>query len=570
MHRTIAFLLLQILVYQLSGQNSFSFHPPLDIPMVLSGNFGELRADHFHSGIDIKTNGTTGHPVYSIEEGYVSRIKVQANGYGKSIYIDHPGGYTSLYGHLDSYRDDIATFVRKMQYRHRSHAIDLYLEPGQFKIGKGDIIAYSGNTGGSSGPHLHFEIRTSGNQHPTNVLKYGFDIADHVAPRFYSLWLYPGGEASQVNRAADKQRFPVVRDNGVYKVPYGTRLRAGGKLGVGVEVFDYLSGAGNRCGVYILEMSVDGRKVYSHTMDEFDFSDTRYVNAHVDYEELISSDKKVHRLYRLPNDRLKIYGELVDNGWITVGENKKYQVRITAVDVAGNSSSLEFEITGDTATREVLPAVPDQATPMRWNEKNSFQSDEIKVDIPANALYQDIQFTCDKLPGEPGMLSDLYRIHSPGTPVHLPYTVSINYELQDPRLKEKLLLVTFNEDHDLVGAGGDYRDGAVVADLRNFGLFAVAADTTRPEIILQSGIDQADLSGTKEIRFTIRDNLSDIEDYQGYLDNQWALFEYDPKNDLLTYTFDKDRIQSGTLHDLELYVSDGKGNVNLYHTTFTW
>ena len=159
------------------------FHPPLKIPMYLSGNFGEIRSDHFHSGIDIKTQGAIGQQVFSVEQGYVSRIKVQANGYGKSIYISHPNGYTSRYGHLDRYRDDIADYVNRMQYKSKSHAVDLYLDRETFPLEKGEFIAYSGNTGSSSGPHLHFEIRTSSNQHPTNVLKYNFDIKDRVSSK---------------------------------------------------------------------------------------------------------------------------------------------------------------------------------------------------------------------------------------------------------------------------------------------------------------------------------------------------------------------------------------------------
>ena len=182
MRRLILFTLIQLLIVHISGQNNYSFHPPVKIPIFLSGNFGEIRSDHFHSGIDIKTQGTVGHPVFSVEKGYVSRIKVQANGYGNSIYVTHPNGYTSVYGHLDGYRDDIAAYVKKVQYKRESFSVDLYMEPGVFQVDRGEFLAYSGNTGGSSGPHLHFEIRTASNQHPTNVLKYNFDIEDRRGP----------------------------------------------------------------------------------------------------------------------------------------------------------------------------------------------------------------------------------------------------------------------------------------------------------------------------------------------------------------------------------------------------
>jgi murein DD-endopeptidase MepM/ murein hydrolase activator NlpD len=215
MIRFFTFSILLFIIYQSFGQTKTNFRPPLDLPLILSSNFGEIRPDHFHSGVDFKTRGTVGHPVYSIEDGYVSRIKVQANGYGNSIYIDHPSGHTSLYGHLDRYRDDIAQFVKEMQYKQHSHTIDLYLRPDQFRVTKGDLIAYSGNTGGSTGPHLHFEVRTSGNQNPTNVLKYGFDIADHTPPRFITLFITPLDEESQVNGSGKKQAFNLVRDHDI-------------------------------------------------------------------------------------------------------------------------------------------------------------------------------------------------------------------------------------------------------------------------------------------------------------------------------------------------------------------
>jgi hypothetical protein len=566
----IVILLLQSIVIQLHGQADHSFHPPIGIPMILSGNFGEIRSDHFHSGIDIKTRGSIGHPVFSIEEGHVSRIKVQANGYGKSIYIDHPSGHTSVYGHLDRYRDDIAEFVRSMQYKRRSHTLDLYLKPGQFSIEKGDVIAYSGNTGGSSGPHLHFEIRSSGNQHPTNVLTYGFDIADRVSPRFHSLSIQPSGEKSTVNGKREKQTFRVVRDQGIYKVPYGTALRASGKIGIGVEVFDYLDGASNRCGVYSLKMFLDGAEVYSLNMDEFAFSETRYINAHIDYEALIRSNKKVRRLHRLPNDRLRIYGKLQEDGWIEVNDEHTHHIRVVAEDVAGNTSALEFEISGDTNVPQEQEANSGGSETMHWNEANNFQTNEVEINLPARALYEDIQFSFSKSPGSEGLLSAVYHIHHPEIPVHLPYTLSIKYAPADPGWKDKLMMVTYNEDDELEEAGGAYENGSVVATPRSFGRYAIAVDTVAPEIKPHGKLDQAIISGASDIRFTIRDNLSGIEDYEGYIDNQWALFEYDPKNDLLIYTFDRDRVKSDKQHELELYVTDAKGNVNLYHTTFTW
>lgn len=570
MQRLILTILCQLFMFQLFGQSEISFHPPLKIPLYLSGNFGEIRPDHFHSGIDIKTKGVIGHQVFSVESGYISRIKVQANGYGKSIYITHPNGYTSVYGHLDKYRDDIAKYVKKIQYKRRSHMVDIYLKPDHFQLKKGDLIAFSGNTGGSSGPHLHFEIRTAGNQHPTNVLKYNFDIEDSVAPRFKRLIVYPVDEHGHVNGTSKRVSFQIVKDKGYYTIPWGSKIHASGNLGISVEVFDYLNGASNRCGVYTLEMYVDEQLTYSHVMEEFSFSETRFVNAHMNYEELIRSGTKAHRLHRLPNDRLRIYNQLKGEGVLEVNEDRKYEIRVVATDMAGNSSELKFSLSGETNTLPINKPSQRIAETMKFNKSNSFEREEVKVEIPANALYQDFEFTFDKSPGIKESLTDFFHIASPEIPVHLPFTLSIETTVKDHALQDKLLLITINDNNEIEPAGGEYGDGSVVARLRSFGKYAIALDTIAPDITPQNGRVTGDLTGRKALKFTILDDLSGIEKYEGYIDNKWVLFEYDPKNDLLKYTFDSERINKGSEHELELYVSDAKGNVNLFHTGFTW
>jgi murein DD-endopeptidase MepM/ murein hydrolase activator NlpD len=570
LRRTFYLLITQLLAVHAFGQKEHAFHPPVKIPMYLSGNFGEIRSDHFHSGIDIKTQGTTGHHVFSVERGYVSRIKVQANGYGKSIYISHPNGFTSVYGHLDRYRDDVATYVEGMQYSRQSHTVDLYLDSETFPLEKGDFIAYSGNSGGSSGPHLHFEIRSSANQHPVNVLKYNFNIKDQIAPRFHSVHVYPLDEDAQVNGSSKKTSNSLVKDQGVYTLPWGTRMEASGTLGISVEVFDYLNGAPNRCGIYTLEMYVDEKLSYRHVMDEFAFSETRYINAHTDYQLRAGTGQKAHRLHRLPNNPLRIYDNATGNNPLSVDEKRKYQIRIVATDVAGNSSELQFSIQGDTLSKPVSTKDADFIRTMKYNQANSFANDQIVIDIPANALYRNIDFLFSSAAPADGSLTPFFQIADKEIPVHKAYTLSIKCPQVEASLHKKLLLISYNEDHEVSSAGGEYSKGSVLASLRNFGSFAIGIDTIAPLISPLSGSKGSELSGKSSLRFTIMDELSGIERYEGYIDNRWALFEYDPKNDLLEYIFNEERVQIGSEHELELYVTDSKGNVNLFHTTFAW
>ena len=572
MRRTIFLILLQLPTLHSIGQNGVSFDPPLKIPLYLSSNFGEIRMDHFHSGIDIKTQGVTGHRVYSVEKGYVSRIKVQTNGYGNSIYITHPNGYTSQYGHLDRYRDDIAAFVKRMQYKQQSQTVDLYLGRETFPVAKGEFIAYSGNTGGSTGPHLHFELRNSANEHPVNVLKFKFNIRDQIAPRFLSIYLYPMDGASQVNGKTERMSSRLVKDKGIYTVPYGTRMEGWGTIGMSVQVFDYMNGTSNRYGIYKLEMYVGNKLSYSYIMNEFSFSDTRYVNAHLDYGELIRSGIKAHRLFRLPNDRLKTYDQAAGNRPLTVNETRDYPIRIVASDVAGNSSELEFTIKGNKRPVDATATGhdPNYVTSMQYNRDNSFEDGPVSLKIPANALYQDLDFQYDITPQADGSLTPFYHIASNEVPVHSSYTLSIKCPDVDPALYNKLLYISYDNEGEVVPSGGRYRNGTMEASLRNFGAFAIALDTVSPEIIPLNEPVGNDYSGREEMRFTIRDDLSGIEKYEGYIDNNWALFEYDPKRELLLYKFDETRITRESQHELELYVSDERGNASLLNTTFYW
>jgi len=572
MRRTIFLILLQLPVLHGIGQDGVSFDPPMKIPLYLSSNFGEIRADHFHSGIDIKTQGVTGHRVFSVEEGYVSRIKVQTNGYGNSIYITHPNGYTSQYGHLDRYRDDIAAFVKRMQYRQQSQTVDLYLGPETFPVEKGELIAYSGNTGGSTGPHLHFELRNSANEHPVNVLKFNFNIRDQIAPRFLSIYLYPLDGASQVNGKTERMSSRLVKDNDIFTVPYGTRLEGWGTLGMSVQVFDYMNSTSNRYGIYKLEMYVDNKLSYSYTMNEFSFSDTRYVNAHLDYGELIRTGIKAHRLYRLPNDRLKTYDQAAGNRPLTVNETRDYPIRIVATDVAGNNAVLEFTLKGNNRAVDATATGhdPNYVSTMQYNRDNSFEDGPVSLMIPAYALYQDLDFIFNSSPPADGSLTPFYHVASAEVPVQSSYTLSIRCPDVDPSLYSKLLFISYDNDGEVVASGGRYMNGMMEASLRNFGAFAIALDTISPEIIPLNKSVGNDYSGRSEMRFTIRDDLSGIEKYEGYIDNNWALFEYDPKNDLLLYKFDETRITRESQHELELYVSDERGNASLLNTTFYW
>jgi hypothetical protein len=253
-----------------------------------------------------------------------------------------------------------------------------------------------------------------------------------------------------------------------------------------------------------------------------------------------------------------------------VDEPRNYLLRIVATDVAGNSSELRFTIRGDTLSKAPASKEDGYVKTMDYKQVNRYSNDQLSLEIPANALYQNIDFSFSSAPPSFGSLTSFYQIANREIPVHKAYTLSVKCPPIDASLHSKLLLISQNEQNEAESAGGSYVNGEVVASLRNFGSFALAMDTIAPQIILENSIPGSKQSGKEVISFTILDDLSGIERYDGFIDNRWALFEYDPKNDLLYYKLDEERINKGSEHELELYVSDAKGNVNLFHTIFTW
>ncbi|MFZ5941995.1 MAG: M23 family metallopeptidase [Bacteroidota bacterium] len=570
MRRILILLLISFFIPDSPAQDLPVFDPPMKIPLYLSGNFGEIRPDHPHSGIDIKTQGVTGQKVYAAADGYISRIKVQSGGYGYSLYIDHPGGYTTQYGHLDSYRSDIENYVKNIQYARQSFSVDIYPAPGELKVSRGDFIGYSGNSGSSAGPHLHFEIRTTADQQPTNVLLYHLPVKDATAPKFSNVAIYPVSEESQVAGSRKKLILPVVSDGKTGSLQNNKVIGVSGDFGVGAEVFDFLDGSSNRCGVYSLELQLDGEVIFRSVMDRFTFAESRYINAHADYAEIVDRNMKIHRLYRLPNDRFSIYDHLVNDGIIRLDDSLVHTLSIRASDVAGNRSGIDFQVKNVPARPTVAGINTEDRQLMSWKELNEYNADGIFVRIPARSLYNDITFSCERETREKGYYSDWYSVHRREEALHNPMLLKIKAEGLPEELYQRALIVEKDAKNRIVAIGGE-REGAFIAvKVSHFGKFAVAIDTLAPVINPVNITAGKNMQQDHSIRFTISDELSGIDSYRGYIDNQWALFAYDAKNSLLVYKFDPDRLTKGKAHELELYVSDQKGNTSLFHSTFIW
>ena len=547
------------------------FRAPLDIPLYISGNFGEIRSNHFHSGIDLKTQGVEGLNVYAIADGYVSRIKIESGGYGRALYITHPNGYVSVYAHLKEYNSTIDAYIKKQQYSRKTFAIDHYPTKGTLPVSKGDIIALSGNSGGSNGAHLHFEIRDALTQFPLNVLLFNFNIRDNIKPVPSTLLIYPLESNSQVDNSYEKIAYQIKGNDGSYTIENGTTPKVAGKIGIGFEAFDYLNGYNNKNGIYSVNLIVDNSLIYAHQLERFSFFESRYINSFVDYEERIKSGKKIQKAYIEPNNKLSIYKKNINNGIYNFTDNDTHTVKIILKDAYGNASEINFKVksaTPSTANNHITDT--NFVKVLYYNSANSFKQYDLELFFPIGSFYDNINMTYAKTPPIEGSYSWVHHIHNIYTPVHKRYSIKIKPDNLPSKLYDKALIAEVNGDNGLSSIGGGWKNGYVEATTTEFGKYCITIDTVAPIITPINIMNKTNMSYTTGIDIKIIDDLSGINSYNGYIDNEWVLFEYDAKNDLLTYNFDPKRLQRGKQHVLTLFVSDNKNNLSMYKCEFTW
>ena len=321
------------------------FRSPLNIPIKLSGTFGELRNNHFHAGLDIKTNRKVGLPVYATADGYVSRIKVAIWGYGKVLYVKHNNGFTSVYAHLSRFEKSIQNYVKNIQYEKESYETgNIYPGEDEIFVKKGDIIAYSGRTGGFVAPHLHYEIRDTKTEHIINPLFFGLKVQDSIAPKIKRIMVYPIEMSSRVNRSAKKQTLGIKRDSlNTYRT---NRISASGKIGFGLNVYDLLGEELNKNGVFSIEMLVNGKRHYFHNLETFSFAESKFINLLIDYPYYKTYKNRIQKTFKENANKLSIYKDLIYDGVIDIKEGLNYRVEIIAKDYKGNSSSIKIPIIG--------------------------------------------------------------------------------------------------------------------------------------------------------------------------------------------------------------------------------
>ncbi len=546
-----------LFVVQIINAQTDSLRKPLDIPLYLSGTFGELRTNHFHSGLDIKTNGEEGLPVYVVDDGYVYRIKITRNGYGKALYIKHSSGLISVYGHLQSFNDRIESYVKQKQYNKRQFEIELFPYAIELPVKKGEIVAYSGNTGGSSGPHLHFELRNI-LEHPVNPMHYGIRVKDTEKPVVQNVYVYPLGNRSEVNNSGKRVKLNLNRLNdSVYSA---NEILASGRIGFGVEAYDRQDKVFNRNGLYKIKVTVNGLQVYEHEMMEFSFANSKYVNAVIDYPHYIKYRRRIQKLWVEPYNKLEIYTQLVDDGSVKLEPGKVYQIAIELSDFDGNKVLVKFPVQAREYVKVPHP-LPDK-TPYYVDVKKHkrFRLPPWTLVFGPHTSFENFYLEA---------VADLTKLmlKNPMKPLQKSFIIKYPLSLIKPGLRPFAYIALYGKKKRTYYVYSIHKNDSINAYTKRFGNFVIRYDTIPPYIKPVNFKDYPDLTDYHYLRFKTGDKQSGIKSYNGYIDGEWILLEYDYKKRDLTYNFDDKKLK-GDRHTLEVIVEDRLGNKGVYKTVF--
>lgn len=527
---------------QTAGQPEF--RSPFDFPLMLSANFGELRPNHFHNGLDIKTKGVVGKPIHCVADGYVSRVMVLHGGYGQAIFVTHPNGYTSVYGHVLSFAPKVQKYVRDYQYKNQTFVCNLTFEPGVFPVKSGEIIAISGNEGASAGPHLHLELRRNDNGDYVDAMpffkKY---LKDTKAPVASLVGFYPIKGKGVVNGSDEKLLVDVGRLDDVYT--------AWGDIYTGISAKDYMDGTSNFYGVHSVTLYVDSVQVFNSTTDEVSINENRMINGFTDYDELMRTRRLIMRSYKSPGNRLRLLHTGDDRGVVHIDEERDYRFRYVLEDNFGNRSSYSFTVTGK--KQEIPPYVPESDHVLYWNRTNVIQEPGMELVIPKGMLYDNAELN-SRVIGDSAGISFDYVLDAGHTPIHRTCQLSIGLRHQ-PIADSTKYYIEQRSGKWRGSAGGKLENGWIKANVRGFGTFSVAIDTVAPKV---TPFDEKRWRTNGNIRFRVSDGETGIRSYKVFIDNQFVLFGL--KKGVLVIQ-DPEKVKKGVPHTAEVVVTDNCGNV---------
>lgn len=541
----------------LTSQESFpKYGNPMDIPIALSATFGEIRPNHIHAGLDIKTQGVEGKKVYAVADGYVSRIGVSPYGYGNVLYITHYDGYTSVYAHLQRFSGDIAKYVKQYQYKHKKFASQIYPDKDRFSVKKGDLIAYSGNSGGSGGPHLHFEIRHTVSEKPLNPMFFGYKIEDNAKPLIQGVAVYPLGDESTLEGGIKPMYFGVEGANGKYSLKDRSVVHGNGEIAFGICTYDLVGTQTNKDGPYLYELFLDGVLAFQVEADSFSYDEPRYVNSLLDYRHYKQKKSSYVRTEVDPFNKLQMIEK--KEGTVYVEEGDTVNVRFKISDYAGNSSQISFKLVG---SEQIWVERPQHRRSEYFVKADGTMNADITIEDFSVSLSRGTLFRDEWMPtgqrDEKGCCSRIYRFGTDEMTTFKPFTLRLrpNEEWADHPRK---YIAYIDSKGNVSSLGGKMKNGAMEVETRSLGEYTIKIDSVAPKVTATNFKDGQSVNALKSLRFKITDDMTGIETYDIYLDGEWVLGKYDAKNALLYYEFDE-KMQAGT-HRVKVVVTDGVGN----------
>lgn len=525
------------------------FVAPFDFPLYLSGNFGELRTDHFHSGVDFKTQGVEGKPIKCVADGYICRASVTYGGYGNALYVMHDNGYMSVYAHLESFPSAVDRRVREYQYRNETFKADLWFAPNEFRVKQGAFLAYAGNSGYSFGPHLHFEIRNAKGEELYDPMTFYKDkLIDTRPPRIHAVSIYPKRGRGIINGASTPCYYDVVSDT------LDAVIEAWGDVAFGVKALDYMDGTGNKYGIRDMKLFVDGELLFSSLMDNFSFDENLLINAWIDYGQMYYNDEWYQKMFVSDNNSLRLLNVGENRGWLNISEERDYNVEYCLSDYHGNITRCSFIVRGK---KETIPTPSSYTHALYCGADNRVDYVGLRLDVPEGALFEDA-FLNVKLLDSDG-ITWRYALTDTVYPMLNGAKLSLWVGKELP-VDESKLYIRHIEPDDSSSVGGVYKNGWITADINTLDCYDVAVDTVAPKLL---PVEENMWKSKGKVVLAFEENETSLKSYKGTLDGEYILFGYNSKNKEFTLDLKKEKIAPG-VYTLKLVAVDECGNMAVY------
>lgn len=565
---------------------NYNFVSPLNIPLRITGYYGDIRSNSFHFGIDYSTNRKTGIPIYSIADGYVARIKVEPGGYGKAIYINHPNGLTSVYAHLDSFYSDLNTVIRKIQYEKQMFVVDTFFKEKQYNVEKGSIIGYSGNSGQSSAPHLHFEIRETRTQHTINPFIVGIQVNDNIAPTVKSVFIYPQFHfISSLRLNAYELKITnnwikkITKNKKPYTYEYSLNdsvIYVPSKFYVGIEAFDQLSDTDKHFAYYESKLFIDSTLVFHKKYDKITFNENKWVNGIIDFQRKNIESRNIYLQFLYSNlQPFSIIKKAFQNGLISLSDSIVHNISIEVIDKLENTTKIHFKVKRKSNIQnyqsEFLTMNKNSSPPyyyLQSNQQHQINFKSVKVVFDKDALFHHTLFEIRTNFSKEKDVLNIIQVGDKNIPIKNAFNIHFNIENIPIKDRSKVVVVRKNGSKNWTSIGGNIQALSIIGTSRVGGIFGLMIDTVAPTIKPLDFNKGENLKNKSSISLKITDNLSDIKKYDGYIDNQWVLFEYDKKSNTITYYFDEKCKVEGRNRKLYIKVIDNRNNSSELLITF--